>query len=73
MENNNNNVEMKKGWAGVVLTPDVPLSVAINFLNSLNQRLVAIEDNIKVDVNGQEMSLTDFYIQQAEEELAQNN
>ena len=69
MENNNEQT-VQKGWAGVYLTPDTPISVAVNFLNSLNQRLVAIEDNIKLDVDGTEMSLTDYYIKQAEEELA---
>lgn len=59
------------GWADVVITPEMPLNVIVNFMNILNQRLVAIEDNYQITFNGQTMSLTELYRHQAEEQSKQ--
>ena len=63
-------------WKDVIFTPDMPLNLLVNTLNVLNQRLAAIEDKtmIKIpDENGVEveMSLTDYYILQAQKEIAE--
>lgn len=55
-------------WGDVTISPDMPLSALINFLNILNQRLFAIEDNYKVTVDGETISLTELYKRQAEEQ-----
>ncbi len=55
-----------QGWKDVIVTPDLPLSMTINFLNALNQRLCRIEDLI-VDDKGK--SLTDLYKEEAEAQL----
>ena len=55
-----------QGWKDVIISSDLPLSMTINFLNALNQRLSRIEDLI-VDGNGK--SLTDLYREEAEEQL----
>lgn len=55
-----------QGWKDVIATPDLPLSMTINFLNALNQRLCRIEDLI-VDDKGK--SLTDLYKEEAEAQL----
>lgn len=55
-----------QGWKDVIVTPDLPLSMTINFFNALNQRLCRIEDLI-VDEKGK--SLTDLYREEAEEQL----
>ena len=55
-----------QGWKDVQITPDMPLSVIVNFLNVLNQRLVALEDVTKVPFNNQMISLTELYSLQAQ-------
>lgn len=55
-------------WGDVTISPDMPLSALVNFLNILNQRLFAIEDNYKVTVDGETISLTELYKRQAEEQ-----
>lgn len=59
-----------QGWQDVQISPELPLSALIQFLNVLNQRLVAVENNttIKND-DGKYVSLTDLYAQQAQAEL----
>ena len=52
-----------QGWKDITITPDLPLSMSLNFLNALNQRLCRIEDVI-VDDKGK--SLTEFYREEAE-------
>ena len=52
----------KRGWAAVEITPDMPLTLIVNFLNALNKRLVAIEDNTNVSLDdGTIVSLTEYY------------
>ena len=58
-----------QGWMDVVITPDMPLSVLVNFMNGLNQRLVTIEDQIIVDFEGSKKTLTEVYKIQAEREM----
>ena len=76
MENQNVNanpeqMEQLQGWKDVTITPDMPLAAIVQFLNVLNQRLCGIEDNLKIQTpDGQEISITEIYRQQAEAELA---
>lgn len=67
MEENKEQKQVK-GWADVVITPDMPLSVIVNFLNVINERLCAIEDIIQVPFNNKMITLTQFYKVQAEEQ-----
>lgn len=64
-------MEEKKsqGWTDVVITPDMPLSVLVNFMNVLNQRLVTIEDQTVIDFEGSKKTLTEIYRIQAEREI----
>lgn len=60
------------GWKDVQITAEMPLSVVVNFLNVLNQRLCALEDvTTTIGPNGKAISLTDLYALQAEEALRQ--
>lgn len=65
--------EQKKiqGWADVQLTPDMPVSVLVNFLNVLNQRLAAIENQVVIDFEGSKKTLTEVYAIQSEREAAE--
>lgn len=69
MEENKEQKQVK-GWVDVVITPDMPLSVIVNFLNVINERLCAIEDIIQVPFNNKMITLTQFYKVQAEEQAA---
>ena len=69
MEENKEQKQVK-GWVDVVITPDMPLSVIVNFLNVINERLCAIEDIIQVPFNNKMITLTQFYKAQAEEQAA---
>lgn len=77
MENQEKNVnqpeEQKEkkvqGWKDVVITPDMPLTAIVQFLNVLNQRLCTIEDNLNIEMqNGEKLSITEIYRIQAEQE-----
>ena len=68
MEENKEQKQVK-GWVDVVITPDMPLSVIVNFLNVINERLCAIEDIIQVPFNNKMITLTQFYKVQAEREM----
>ena len=74
MENqnlNNQPQEQKQpqGWKDVVITPDMPLTAIVQFLNVLNQRLCRIEDNLKVEMpTGEQLSISEVYRIQAEQE-----
>ena len=70
MENTQNQtMEQPKGWAEVQITPELPLAALVQFLNVLNQRLCAIEDNMTIKLqDGQELTLTEIYRLQAEAE-----
>ena len=58
-----------QGWKDVVITPDMPLTAIVQFLNVLNQRLCTIEDNLSVEMqNGEKLSITEIYRIQAEQE-----
>lgn len=74
MENQNVNQEQTQqqqpqGWRDVVITPDMPLTAIVQFLNILNQRLCTIEDNLKVEMpTGEQLSISEVYRIQAEQE-----
>ena len=58
------NKQKSQGWKDVQLTSDMNVSMLINFLNVLNQRLANLEDIIEVTAeDGSKMSITDYYIQ----------
>ena len=82
MENQEKNVnkpeEQKEkkvqGWKDVVITPDMPLTAIVQFLNVLNQRLCTIEDNLTVEMqNGEKLSITEIYRIQAEQAEQEKN
>lgn len=73
MENQNVNQTQEQkqpqGWRDVVITPDMPLTAIVQFLNILNQRLCTIEDNLKVEMpTGEQLSISEVYRIQAEQE-----
>ena len=77
MENQEKNVNQPQeqtekkvqGWKDVVITPDMPLTAIVQFLNVLNQRLCRIEDNLKVEMpTGEQLSISEVYRVQAEQE-----
>lgn len=57
-----------QSWKDVQLTPDMPLTVLVNFLNVLNQRLAAVEDQVVVDFEGAKRTLSEVYAIQSERE-----
>ena len=82
MENQEKNVNQPEeqtekkvqGWKDVVITPDMPLTAIVQFLNVLNQRLCTIEDNLSVEMqNGEKLSITEIYRIQAEQEEQEKN
>ena len=82
MENQEKNVnqpqeQTKKkvqGWKDVVITPDMPLTAIVQFLNVLNQRLCTIEDNLSVEMqNGEKLSITEIYRIQSEQAEQEKN
>lgn len=60
-----------QGWKDVILSPDVPLSALVNFLNILNQRLCGLENVVTVPSpdGGKMISLTDLYELETKAEL----
>lgn len=82
MENQEKNVNQTQeqtekkvqGWKDVVITPDMPLTAIVQFLNVLNQRLCTIEDNLSVEMqNGEKLSITEIYRIQAEQAEQEKN
>ena len=82
MENQEKNVNQPQeqtekkvqGWKDVVITPDMPLTAIVQFLNVLNQRLCTIEDNLNIEMqNGEKLSITEIYRIQAEQEKNKEN
>lgn len=59
-------VEQPQGWKDVNLNVSMPLDALVHFLNVLNQRLVNVEDNLTLEIDGKKMTLTEFYAQEAE-------
>ena len=56
------NKQTSQGWKDVQLTPDMSVSMLINFLNVLNQRLANLEDIIEITAeDGRTMTLTEYY------------
>ena len=55
-----------QGWGDVVITPEMPLSVIVNFMNVLNQRLVQIEDVTQIPFENRMISLSEYYRIQTE-------
>ena len=82
MENQEKNVNQSEeqtekkvqGWKDVVITPDMPLTAIVQFLNVLNQRLCTIEDNLNIEMqNGEKLSITEIYRIQAEQAEQEKN
>lgn len=82
MENQEKNVNQPQeqtekkvqGWKDVIITPDMPLTAIVQFLNVLNQRLCTIEDNLTVEMqNGEKLSITEIYRIQAEQAEQEKN
>lgn len=82
MENQEKNVNQSQeqtekkvqGWKDVIITPDMPLTAIVQFLNVLNQRLCTIEDNLSVEMqNGEKLSITEIYRIQAEQAEQEKN
>ena len=56
------NKQTNQGWKDVQLTPDMSVSMLINFLNVLNQRLANLEDIIEITAeDGRKITLTEYY------------
>ena len=56
------NKQTNQGWKDVQLTSDMSVSMLINFLNVLNQRLSNLEDIIEITAeDGRKMTLTEYY------------
>ena len=56
------NKQTSQGWKDVQLTSDMSVSMLINFLNVLNQRLANLEDIIEITAeDGRKMTLTEYY------------
>ena len=56
------NKQTSQGWKDVQLTPDMSVSMLINFLNVLNQRLANLEDIIEITAeDGRKITLTEYY------------
>ena len=63
-----------QGWKDVVITPDMPLTAIVQFLNVLNQRLCTIEDNLTIEMqNGEKLSITEIYRIQSEQAEQEKN
>ena len=82
MENQEKNVNQSQeqtekkvqGWKDVVITPDMPLTAIVQFLNVLNQRLCTIEDNLNIEMQGGEkLSITEIYGIQGEQAEQEKN
>lgn len=41
-----NNANEVKSWRDIVITPEMPVGLVLDFINVLNQRLADIEDSI---------------------------
>ena len=56
------NKQTNQGWKDVQLTPDMSVSMLINFLNVLNQRLANLEDIIEITAeDGRKITLAEYY------------
>lgn len=80
MENkNNNNNNMPTCWADIQFGLDMPFGDIINLLNSFNQRLAILEDNVFIkDPDSDELISVTKYIdketkKQMEEAATKNN
>ena len=69
-EQKNINNQQPRGWADVVITPDMPLNAIVPFANIFNQRLCALEDNLLVEMpTGEKLTISEIYRIQAEAEM----
>lgn len=66
MEQNEQKVE---GWKDVIISPDLPMTALFQILNILNQRVAQIEDIVKINYEGQTISLTEMIALEAEKEM----
>ena len=49
-----------QGWKDVVFTTDMPLNVLIHAMNVINQRVCQLEDIVKINYEGQTISVTEM-------------
>lgn len=57
-------IENKQGWKDVIINPNMPLNMIIQFINSLNQRICFLEDNLKIELKDrpdEAVTITEFY------------
>ena len=52
-----------KGWRDNRIDEQTPLLGIIQFLNVMNERLILIEDGIKINKDGQDITLTQYWIE----------
>lgn len=58
-----------QGWKNAVITPNDPAIVLYQFINVLNQRVAQLEDIVKMNYNGQTISVTEYIAIRTEEEF----
>ena len=51
------------GWRDNRIDEQTPLLGIIQFLNVMNERLILIEDGIKINKDGQDITLTQYWIE----------
>lgn len=71
MNDSQNTKTQIPGWKDVTITPEIPMSGLVDFLNVLNQRLAIIEDNTLIKTeDGSMITITKHYQNQSEAQLA---
>lgn len=66
--------QQPSGWKDIFVHPDMSLSLILNFINGLNQRLAHIEDVILVDDpenKDNKVTFTELYKREAEAQARQ--
>ena len=58
-----------QGWKDAVITPNDPAIALYQFINVLNQRIAQLEDIVKMNYNGQTISVTEYIAIKTEEEF----
>lgn len=62
MENKEKELQFN-GWRDSSINNQVPIEGILEYLNILNQRLILIEDVITTKVDGEEKTLTQYWIE----------
>lgn len=58
-----------RGWRDNKITEQTPIGAIVEYLNIVNERLILIEDAIKANVDGKEMTLTEYWIEVQKQEF----